>query len=137
MIKNFLIAIYLIFIAEYSYAHGLIQVTGVKHENGYIDVKIYTDKKSFLNEDMAVESIRKKATKNETKIPISKIHEGTIAIVVFHDENGDGKMNTGLFWRPKEGYAFSNNYKPKAKPNFSKAKIYLEHNKPVLIDLNY
>ena len=70
-------------------------------------------------------------------IPLSKIHEGQIAIVVYHDENNDGKLNTGLFWRPKEGYAFSNNYIPRGPPSFSKAVITLKHGDPYYIKLNY
>ena len=71
------------------------------------------------------------------KPSIRKIHEGKIAIVIYHDENNDGKLNTGLFWRPKEGYAFSNKYIPKGPPRFKKAIIELIHGKPVTIKLNY
>ena len=112
-------------------------VQNVEHEKGFVDVKIYLDKDSFLKEELAIESIRKKPTVGETIIPLSKTHEGVIAIVVYHDENNDGKLNTGLFWRPKEGYAFSNNYTPKGPPKFSKAKITLVHGKPVKIKLKY
>ena len=65
------------------------------------------------------------------------LHEGKIAVVVYHDEDNDGKLKTGLFWRPKEGYAFSNSYKPKTPPKFSKALIELIHGKPIEIELNY
>ena len=112
-------------------------VQGVEHEEGMLDVKIYNDKKSFLNEELAIESVRKKPTKNKTIVPLTKIHEGKIAIVIYHDENNDGKLNTGLFWRPKEGYAFSNKYIPKGPPRFKKAIIELIHGKPVTIKLNY
>jgi uncharacterized protein (DUF2141 family) len=119
------------------YGHGTIIIQGVEHEKGEIDVKIYMDKKSFLKEDLAVESIRKKPTKGETIIPLTKIHEGQIAIVAYHDEDGSGELKTGLFWTPKEGFAFSNNYTPKGPPNFKKASIELIHGKPVIIELNY
>ena len=112
-------------------------ITGVEHTEGYIDVKIYIDKDSFLDEENAYETVRKMPSKGETIIPLSKIHEGKIAIVVYHDENGDGELNTGLFWRPKEGYAFSNNYAPKGPPSFDKASIILIHGEPVSIKLNY
>jgi uncharacterized protein (DUF2141 family) len=46
-------------------------------------------------------------------------------------------LKTGLFWRPKEGFAFSNNYNPKGPPKFKKAAIMLEHGVPVEIELNY
>ena len=130
----------LLFITVFSsslFAHGTIIITNVEHSNGYIDVKIYDSKESFLKEDLAKETVRKKATKDKTLVPLSKIHEGQIAIVVYHDEDNNGKLKTGLFWRPKEGYAFSNGYKPKSPPKFSKASIELIHGKPVEIELNY
>ena len=119
------------------YAHGTIIISGVEHNRGYIDVKIYTDKDNFLKEELAAEIIRKKATKDQTVVPLSKVHEGTIAIVVYHDEDSNGELKTGLFWRPKEGFAFSNNYTPKGPPKFKKAAIELLHGEPVVIELNY
>ena len=119
------------------YAHGTIIISGVEHGKGYIDVKIYTDKESFLKEGLAAEIIRKKATKDQTVVPLSKVHEGAIAIVVYHDEDSNGELKTGLFWRPKEGFALSNNYTPKGPPKFKKASIELMHGEPVVIELNY
>ena len=84
------------------YGHATIIIQDIKHEKGEIDVKIYVDKESFLKEELAVESIRKKPTKGKTVIPLSKVHEGQIAIVVYHDEDGNGELKTGLLWRPKE-----------------------------------
>lgn len=130
----------LLFIVLFSsslFGHGTIIITNVEHGKGYIDVKIYDSKEDFLKEDLARETIRKKATKGKTVVPLSKIHEGQIAIVVYHDEDNDGKLKTGFLWRPKEGYAFSNNYKPKSPPKFSKASVELIHGKPIEIELNY
>lgn len=100
-------------------------------------VSIWDSKDSFLKEEKAVETVRKKVNKGKMVVPLSKIHEGQIAIAVYHDEDSDGKMKTGLFWRPKEGFAFSNNYNPKGPPKFKKAAIMLEHGVPVEIELNY
>ena len=119
------------------YAHGTIIISGVEHNKGYIDVKIYTNKESFLIEELAAEIIRKKASKDQTVVPLSKVHEGTIAIVAYHDEDSNGELKTGLFWRPKEGFAFSNNYTPKGPPKFKKAAIELVHGETVIIELNY
>lgn len=126
-----------IFICKVLFAHGTIIIKNVEHDQGYIDVKVYTDKNTFLKEDLAIEAIRKKATKGETIIPLSKIHEGKIAIVVYHDEDSNNELKTGFFWRPKEGFAFSNRYTPKGPPKFKKASIKLIHGEPVIIELNY
>ena len=112
-------------------------IEGVEHSKGFIDLKIYENESSFLNEEMASEVIRKKASQGKTVLPLSKIHEGKIAIAIYHDEDSNGKMKTGFFWRPKEGFAFSNNYSPKGPPKFSKASIKLIHGEPITIKLNY
>ena len=135
--KILFLIVFIIFFAFKIFGHGTIIIQNVEHEKGEIDVKIYMDKKSFLKEELAVESIRKKPTKGETIIPLTKVHEGQIAVVVYHDEDGNNKLKTGLFWRPKEGFAFSNNYVPKGKPSFKKSIIKLDHGKPITIKLNY
>ena len=127
----------LLFNSPHLLAHGTIMIEGVEHSEGFIDVKIYENEDSFLKEEIASEVIRKKATQGKTVIPLSKIHEGQIAIVIYHDEDSNGKLKTGFFWRPKEGFAFSNNYKPKGPPKFSKAAIKLIHGEPITIRLNY
>ena len=130
--------IFLSFITSFgAYGHGTIIFPNVEHGDGFIDVKIYDSKESFLDESLAIESVRKRVKKGEVVVPLSKIHEGKIAIVAYHDEDSDGKLKTGLFWRPKEGFAFSNNYQPKGPPSFEKAAIVLVHGEPVVIELNY
>ena len=135
--KLILFFIFFIFFSQKLFGHGTIIITSVEHSEGYIDLKIYIDDKSFLKEELAAETIRKKATKGKTIVPLSKLHEGTIAVVVYHDEDNDGKLKTGFFWRPKEGFAFSNNYVPKGPPNFKKASILLVHGEPITINLKY
>ena len=137
LIKFFLFVVIIIFLSLKTHAHGIIIVSGVEHNEGFIDVKIYIDKENFLNEEMAAETIRKRASKGKTVIPLSRLHEGTIAVVVYHDEDGNGELKTGLFWRRKEGFAFSNDYTPKGPPKFKKAAIELVHGEPVNIKLNY
>ena len=126
-----------LFFSNVVLSHGTVMIPKVDHNKGYIDIKIYDSKDSFLKEDEAIEAVRKKANKGKVVVPLTKIHEGEIAIVIYHDEDGDGELKTGLFWRPKEGFAFSNNYNPKGPPKFKKAAIMLEHGVPVEIELNY
>ena len=137
LVKFFLFVVIMIFLSLKTYSHGIIIVSGVEHNEGFIDVKIYIDKENFLNEEMAAETIRKRASEGETVIPLSRLHEGTIAVVVYHDEDGNGELKTGFLWRPKEGFALSNNYTPKGRPKFKKTAIELVHGEPVNIELNY
>ena len=58
--------------------------------------------------------------------------------VRWQDENGDGKPNFCIF-PPKflEGFAFSNGYRPRMKPNYDKAKFEPEPGATVRLDLSY
>ena len=134
--KYYLHIIFLL-LAFKVYGHATIIIQDVKHEKGEIDVKIYVDKESFLKEELAIETVRKKPTKGETIIPLSKVHDDQIAIVVYHDEDSNEELKTGIFWHPKEGFAFSNNYTPKGPPKFKKAAVKLVHGEPVMIKLKY
>ena len=76
--------IFLSFIISFgAYGHGTIIFPNVEHGDGFIDVKIYDSKESFLDEKLAIESVRKRVKKGEVVVPLSKIHEGKIAIVAF------------------------------------------------------
>ena len=49
---------------------------------------------------------------------------GTYAVACFHDENGNGKMDTGLFGIPTEGVVVSNHAKGfLGPPSFKDAKF--------------
>jgi uncharacterized protein (DUF2141 family) len=54
------------------------------------------------------------------------IPAGTYAVACFHDENKNGKCDTGLFGIPTEGTVVSNHAKGfMGPPSFDKAKFYL------------
>ena len=49
---------------------------------------------------------------------------GDYAIAVYHDQNGNGKMDKRMFGIPKEPYGFSNNIKPvMSAPKFSECRF--------------
>ena len=55
--------IFLSFIISFgAFGHGTIIFPNVEHGDGFIDVKIYDSKESFLDEDRAIESVRKSRT---------------------------------------------------------------------------
>ena len=52
------------------------------------------------------------------------VEPGDYAIAVYHDENGNGKMDKRVFGIPKEPYGFSNNFKPlMSAPKFNDCKF--------------
>ena len=52
-----------LFFSSVVLSHGTVIITNVEHNKGYIDVKIYDSKDTFLEEGKAVEVVRKKVKK--------------------------------------------------------------------------
>lgn len=50
---------------------------------------------------------------------------GDYAVMVMHDENGNGKLDTNMIGMPVEGYGFSNNPRVMRKPTFDEARFAL------------
>lgn len=58
---------------------------------------------------------------------IPDVAAGTIALVVYYDENSNGLMDKNFIGIPRERVAISNNYQPKGPPNFSRASFELQN----------
>ena len=57
---------------------------------------------------------------------LDNIADGRIAVLVFHDENGNGVLDKNFIGIPRETLAISNNYQPKGPPSFSRASFELD-----------
>lgn len=61
---------------------------------------------------------------------------GEYALVVYHDENGNGRLDENFIGIPSEPLGFSNRYWPQGPPTFSRAAFKLEANEAKTIEVN-
>ena len=122
----------------HSQTFGLtLNITNIKIIKGEIKIAIYSDKKSFLTKGEEYRRFSFKVTQSLEKCLITNLPKGDYAIALFQDENSDGKCNSNFLGVPKEGYGFSNNYKPVLfAPSFSDCKFSITDNKSLTIALN-
>jgi uncharacterized protein (DUF2141 family) len=90
------------------------EVTGARSASGEVRCALYTSAAGFP---------RQPAFKAEAPIQDGKAvcvfagrPAGTYAVAVFHDENGNKKLDTNLVGMPKEGVGFSNGARPHLGP---------------------
>ncbi|BCS96287.1 hypothetical protein DSLASN_19190 [Desulfoluna limicola] len=57
---------------------------------------------------------------------IEEIPAGEYALLVYYDENNNGKIDKNFIGIPKEPLGFSNRYEPKGPPSYSRAAFVLE-----------
>lgn len=86
-----------------------ITVEGLRSNEGAVCFKVFSGGQGFPNRD---DSAVRRDCVPITEIPLTVSFEGlafgSYAIAIYHDSNGDGQLNRGMFGMPTEGYGFSN-----------------------------
>ncbi len=118
----------------------ILIVQDLKHSNGQIIISLHAPFEGKFPNDQAIIKTGKALIRNRTAIiEFKDVEYGNYAFAVHHDENDNGKMDTGFMGMPKEGWAFSNNSKGLiGPPDFIKAKFELKSEKlEMSIKMNY
>jgi len=96
-------------------ANITVTLTGVKDVKGIVQAGLYNSEDGYKNGG-TVRGARVDVVANTVIITYSDLPDGDYAIKLFHDVDGDGKMNANLFGIPTEPFAFSNNAVGKMGP---------------------
>jgi uncharacterized protein (DUF2141 family) len=100
---------------------------GLKNDNGQVGCLLFSSTKGYPKDPNA--ALQRKwcpIAARESICPFDPIPAGTYAVACFHDENKNGKLDTGLFGIPTEGTVASNNAKGfMGPPSFDDAKFSL------------
>ena len=106
-----------------------VRVTGARNTKGKIGVTLFQDAQGFP--DDTSKAIRQQSVEIDpntmsAQVTFKDLPQGTFAVSVLHDENGNGKMDKNFVGMPKEGYGASNNPSKKRRaPTFDEAKFSL------------
>lgn len=116
-----------------------INVTHASSKKGDILVALYNSEKGFPGEKTGVIRTAKGVIQNgKSLIIIDDVAPGTYAIALFHDTNGDGKLNFNFLGIPKEGYGFSNNaWNMFSAPSFRQSAFVHEKETDIEIRMRY
>ncbi|MFT3909671.1 MAG: DUF2141 domain-containing protein [Ferruginibacter sp.] len=116
----------------------VINVPNIKNKKGNIQVKIYNNDKSFPKANEQYREAVFKISDIPGPYLIKDLPKGIYAIAILHDENSDKKCNTNMLGIPKEGYGFSNNFRPiLSAPVFKDCEIFLTGDTTIQIRLIY
>lgn len=84
-----------------------VTVSNLESNDGKVFISLYNSKDSFLSKGF--KATYSKIENNSCKVVFKNVPNGTYAVSLFHDENDNNKMDTGMFGIPKEDYGCSNN----------------------------
>jgi uncharacterized protein (DUF2141 family) len=106
-----------------------VRVTGARNTKGKIGVALFQDAQGFPDDTSKAvrqQSVEIDSNTRSAQVTFKDVPQGTFAVSVLHDENGNGKMDKNFVGIPKEGYGASNNPKKKKRaPTFDEAKFSL------------
>lgn len=115
-----------------------IEINNVRSDNGNIMIGICASEDEFNEKKACKYGVKVKAVKGKTLKKV-EVEKGKYGIIVYHDENGNGKLDKAFTGRPKEGYGFSKNVFGAfgSKPAYKKSEIEVKGNSKESISLKY
>ena len=116
-----------------------IVVNQLPNQKGEVCMRIYAKEQGFPQSSKGVvQSGCTKITGRSATKEFSGLKYGTYAVALFHDENGDGKLNTNFLGIPREGFGISNNPPVRARaPKFKNSSFTLRKDTIIKIGMKY
>lgn len=87
-----------------------VSISGFKNEKGKAMVGLYNSKSDFLKN--TYKSLAAPILHGKVQVSFKDIPNGVYAVSVYHDENGNGKLDRFMGMMPTEDYGNSNNVDP-------------------------
>ncbi len=84
-----------------------VLITNVHSNRGNVWVALFSQAKGFPDGDYSDRHKTVRATTAPITVVFDDLKPGTYAVGAYHDENGNGKLDTDFIGYPAEGYALS------------------------------
>ena len=102
-----------------------VNVSNISSNEGNVSIALYDSESNFLKKPLQGQRVN--IENNTCIVTFENVPEGTYAISLYHDENGNGKMDTNFMHIPKEDYGCSNNARGfMGPPKWEDAKFELK-----------
>ncbi|MDR2127235.1 MAG: DUF2141 domain-containing protein [Prevotellaceae bacterium] len=110
-----------------------IVVDGIEQTSGTLYVAVY-NAENYMKKQLYGTMV--KVDKEEISAVVDGVTHGEYAVSIFHDENDNGKLDSGTFGIPLEKTGSSNNAKGKyGPPTFDDCKFTVEEDTVIYITL--
>lgn len=96
-----------------------VTVKEIRDATGNVRISLYNEADGFRKEDRALKLAIIPAVRGDATVEFAGLPPGRYALMAYHDENADGKLNLRLGMFPTEGYALSNAPKVMGPPKFA------------------
>lgn len=101
-----------------------IHVTGLRNNKGVVVCTLCSSPEGYPNDCKNQETVKAPIASQKAACVFPHKAPGDYAATIFHDEDSDGKFKRNFLGIPKEGFGFSNNYRPTVRaPTWDEGKF--------------
>lgn len=114
----------LFFVHRAEAARIIVTIDGLHSAKGDVYVALFSRAEEFPDGDYSDQHVKVKASIRPVTVVFDGLKPGTYAVGCYHDENGNGHLDTNFIGYPVEGYALSNNIRAVlSRPTFAEASF--------------
>ena len=103
-----LVMLCLVFAGRAEAARIVVTIDGLHSDRGGLYVALYSKPKGFPDGDYSDQHLKVSASNAPITVVFDHLRPGDYAVGAYHDENGNGHLDTNFLGYPVEGYALSN-----------------------------
>ncbi|MBB4286774.1 DUF2141 domain-containing protein [Roseospira goensis] len=101
-----------------------LTITDLAESGGTVYVAVYDDPAAFLDADAKRAGTKATVRGDRVTVRIPDLAPGRYAVAAYHDQNDNGRFDTGLFGIPLEGFGFTRDPSVvPARPTFADAAV--------------
>jgi len=97
----------------------------VRAQTGLIKVALVDSQAGWDGQAAPVQATGAPPSGGQVTFVFRDLKPGAYAVMITHDENGNGQLDTNAMGMPLEGYGFSNNPRVMRKPTWDEARFDL------------
>jgi len=99
-----------------------VAVEGVRNDKGTVRCGLYNSPNGFREPGKEYKGVAAPIAGGRANCVFDNVPPGTYAVAVFHAENNETVLQTGMFGKPKQGYGFTRDAKgTMGPPSFNSA----------------
>ncbi len=100
-----------------------VRISGLAAGKGYLNFEVVDSEQAWKASGNPLVAVRARVTAATMRFDLHDLPPGKIAIRLFQDEDGNGKLNRNLVGVPTEGYGFSGKPSMMGPPSFADATV--------------
>ncbi|WP_164274764.1 DUF2141 domain-containing protein [Stenotrophomonas sp. B1-1] len=109
--------------ASASAADLTLNVQGIRAQTGTVRAALVNSADGWDGKAAPLKAAQARPSGDHLQFTFKDLPAGSYAVLLTHDENDNGKLDTNLVGMPVEGYGFSNNPNVMRKPTFDEARF--------------